>query len=432
MTSEQRKVYKVAELTRLIRMLLEDHIGAVWVEGEVSNLRTPSSGHMYFTLKDESSQIAAVLFRGSQRGVKVAIRDGIKLRVFGNLSVYDKSGQYQIVVQQAEEAGKGSLQEAFEKLKAKLAAEGLFDAERKRPLPLLPRHVGVVTSPTGAAIKDILNILGRRFPNLHVLIAPVRVQGEGAAKEIAEAIELLNRRTDIEVMIVGRGGGSLEDLWCFNEEVVARAIAASRIPVISAVGHEIDFTISDFVADLRAPTPSAAAELVVGQKESFEEALRQMRLRLAQALRHSALEMRNRLTRVSRSYVFREPQNLIRQYVQRLDHLRVKMAHELIQGARDAQSRIKNLAVRLQHGMDLRRKAVRQDVQRLSAQLTALSPVRVLERGFSITRGADGRIVRRAGDVAVGTELVTQLAAGKIRSNVKTVEEGGSDGGKAK
>ena len=431
MTNGQRKVYKVTELTRLIRMLLEDRIGAVWVEGEVSNLRTPSSGHMYFTLKDENAQIAAVLFKGSQRGVKVAIRDGIKVRVFGNLSVYDKSGQYQVVVQQAEEAGKGSLQEAFEKLKAKLAEEGLFDASRKRALPLLPQHVGVVTSPTGAAIRDILTVLSRRFPNLHILIAPVRVQGEGAAREIADAIELLNRREDLDVMIVGRGGGSLEDLWCFNEEVVARAIAASRIPVISAVGHEIDFTISDFVADLRAPTPSAAAELVVGQKDSFEEALRQARLHLAQVLHRAALEMKNRLTAASQSYVFREPGNLIRQYIQRLDHLRVNMSHELAQGARDAHGRIENLAVRLQHGMDLRRAAVRQDVQRLGAQLTALSPVRVLERGFSITRKTDGKIVRRIEEVAIGEELVTQLARGAIRSSVKAAEKGGQDGGKA-
>lgn len=420
-----RKVFRVSELTRLIRITLEDSFGAVWVEGEVSNLRRPASGHLYFTLKDEGAQIAAVLFRGSQRGLKVDVRDGVKVRVFGELSVYEPSGQYQIVVRQLEEAGKGSLQEAFEALKKKLATEGLFDEARKRPLPLLPRHVGVVTSPSGAAIRDILNVLTRRFPNIHVVIAPAKVQGEGAAAEIAEAIALLNRREDIEVMIVGRGGGSIEDLWCFNEEIVARAIAASRVPVISAVGHETDFTISDFVADMRAPTPSAAAELVVGQKIAFEEALRQIRVRLVQALKHAALELRNRLTAASRSYVFREPRNLVRQYTQRLDHLRATMGHALVRASSGTRTRLEGLSVRMGHATELRREALKQDVQRLAAQLKALSPARVLERGFSITQKADGAVVRGPEDVAVGEEITTRLAGGRVTSAVTSAGNGG-------
>ena len=271
--SAERRVLTVTELTRLIKAALESEVGTVWVEGEVSNLRQPSSGHLYFTVKDANAQITAVLFRGDQQRLKFKPRDGLQVRVYGEISVYERSGNYQIIVRVLEEAGKGALQAKFEELKEKLQKEGLFDPARKKAIPLLPRHVGVVTSPTGAAIHDILNVISRRFPNLHLVLAPVKVQGEGAAREIAAAIEFLNRRGGFDVLIVGRGGGSLEDLWCFNEEIVARAIAASRIPVISAVGHEIDFTISDFVADLRAATPSAAAELVVGRKDAFEGTL---------------------------------------------------------------------------------------------------------------------------------------------------------------
>lgn len=407
---DNRKVYRVSEITRLIRVALENEFGTVWIEGEVSNLRKPSSGHLYFTLKDESAQIQAVLFRGNQAGLRVEVKDGLKVRVYGEISVYEAGGQYQVIVRRVEEAGKGSLQEAFEALKKKLAEEGLFDAARKKPIPLLPRHVGIVTSPTGAAIRDILKVLARRFPNLHIVIAPARVQGEGAAQEIADAIDLLNRRGGLDVMIVGRGGGSLEDLWCFNEEVVARAIVRSRIPVISAVGHEVDFTISDFVADLRAPTPSAAAELVVGQKEAFEKNLRQFSLRLNQSLKRHALELRNRLLAAGRSYVFREPQNLVRQYAQRIDGLRVKMAH----------------------GVELCRKTCAQDVRRLASQLRALSPLAVLDRGFSITRRAGGAVVRSADDVEVGQGLQTQLARGTVESTVISKKRGGTHGGKAK
>jgi len=427
--ADARKIYKVTELTRRIRMLLEDELGLVWVEGEVSNLRRPQSGHLYFTLKDEGAQLSAVFFRGSQAGVRFELRDGLKVRVYGPVTVYEAGGQYQVVVRKIEEAGKGSLQEAFEALKKKLEAEGLFDAARKKPLPLLPRHVGLVTSPTGAAIRDILHVLNRRFPNLHIVLVPVKVQGEGAAEEIAVAIDLLNARGGIDVMIVGRGGGSLEDLWCFNEEIVARAIARSAIPVISAVGHEIDFTISDFVADLRAPTPSAAAEIVVGRKEEFEESVARLGQRMGMALRQAALEARNRLLAAARSYVFQEPMNLVRQFAQRVDGLQVKMRHALVGGVAEGRRGLEGLALRVTHNLELRRSSAAQEVQRLSAQLQALSPMAVLGRGFSITQTAGGRIVRSAAEVAEGDELRTRVARGEVMSRVTGKAQGGSHGG---
>ena len=423
-----RKIYRVGEITRLIRVALENEFGSVWIEGEISNLRRPSSGHLYFTLKDESAQIAAVFFKGAQRGLAFALKDGVKVRMFGEISVYEASGQYQVIVRKVEEAGKGSLQEAFEALKKKLAAEGLFDASRKKPLPVLPRHVGIVTSPTGAAIHDILSVLSRRFPNLHIVIAPVKVQGGEAAGEIAAAIDLFNERGGIDVMIIGRGGGSLEDLWCFNEEVVARAIARSRIPVISAVGHEIDFTISDFVADLRAPTPSAAAELMVGRKAAFEEQLQQVGARLVRCLRERALELRNRVTAAGRSYVFREPRNLVRQFVQHIDALRASLLTGLEGAARERRVRLDSLGLRLAHGVELKTGALRQDVRRIASQLRALSPLAVLDRGFSITRLKGGAIIRDAADVGAGAVLQTQVARGVLESKVISKESGGKHG----
>ena len=429
---DNRKIYRVSEITRLIRVALENEFGSLWIEGEVSNLRRPSSGHLYFTLKDESAQIASVFFKGSQRALAFELKDGLKIRIYGEISVYEASGQYQIIVRKVEEAGKGSLQEAFEALKKKLAAEGLFDESRKKLIPVLPRHVGIVTSPTGAAIHDILSILSRRFPNLHIVIAPVKVQGEGAAQEIAAAIDLLNERGGLDVIIVARGGGSLEDLWCFNEEVVARAIARSRIPTISAVGHEIDFTISDFVADLRAPTPSAAAELMVGQKMAFEETLRQISMRLARALRQQAQEVRSRLRIAAGSYVFREPRNLVRQFIQRIDSLRAGMVRQLQAAGQDRRQRLDGCNLRMVHEAGLRTIGLRQDIRRLSSQLKALSPVAVLDRGFSITRLESGAIIRDAAGVGVGEVLRTQVARGTLESKVTSTQPGGKNGGKEK
>ena len=269
----QRQVYSVSELTQRLKGLLETQFPDVWVAGEISNLRPATSGHLYFTLKDSNAQLRAVCFRSQARYLKFKPRDGVSVIARGRLSVYEARGEYQLLVELLEPAGLGALQLAFEQLKAKLAAEGLFDTARKKPLPVLPRTVGIVTSPSGAVIRDILRVLRRRYRNMNALLYPVRVQGEGAAQEIVQAIEHLNRRGGVDVMILARGGGSLEDLWAFNEEDVARAIAASRIPIISGVGHESDFTIADFVADLRAPTPSAAAELVVHRKQDFQAEL---------------------------------------------------------------------------------------------------------------------------------------------------------------
>lgn len=422
-----RRIYRVSELTRLIRVALENEFGSVWVEGELSNVHVHSSGHLYFTLKDESAQIQAALFRGSRGAVRFELRDGQKARVFGEITAYEARSQYQIIVKQVEEAGKGSLQEAFEKLKKKLAAEGLFDEARKKRLPMLPRRIGIVTSPTGAAIQDMLNILGRRFPNLYLLVAPVKVQGEGAAAEIAGALDLLNARGGLDVLIVGRGGGSLEDLWAFNEEVVARAIARSAIPVISAVGHETDFTISDFVADLRAPTPSAAAELVVRPKAEFERTLAQLAGRLARGLRQRALELKNRLLKVERSDVFREPRTLVKQYRERIGALRAGLGREVRHLLQRRQQRLDDLGLRFRKQAVVWRDARWQDIRRLAASLKALSPDAVLERGFSITRRADGHILRDAGEAAAGERISTKLHRGILESEVV---KGGAHGGK--
>jgi len=420
----ERSIYTVSALTRLIKSTLEHSFGELWVQGELSNLRHPSSGHFYFTIKDETSQISAVLFRGSQRGLTVQPRDGMLVRVFGAISVYERSGNYQIIVRMMEDAGQGALQARFEALKEKLRLEGLFDAERKKPIPLLPQHVGLVTSPTGAAIRDILNVVTRRFPNLHILLAPVKVQGESAAGEIAEAIDLLNRHGGLDVLIVGRGGGSLEDLWCFNEEIVARAIARSSVPVISAVGHEIDFTISDFSADLRAPTPSAAAELVVGCKDAFEEKIADLSLRIGRAAAERVRLARHRLATAGGSYVFREPRNLARQYRQRIDTLALRMERQVEGVVRAGEQFLDDVTLRLGHAARLQMQSSRQEVRRLTTHLNALSPLAVLERGYSITSSADdGTIVRDAGAVAPGVRLLTRVARGRIESQVITAHE---------
>lgn len=411
-----RKVYRVVELTRRIKALLESDIGGVWVEGEVSNARTYPSGHIYFTLKDESAQLSAVLFRGAAGVNRIPVKDGAKLRVWGELTVYEQRGQYQLVVRRIEDAGQGDLQRAFEALKAKLAAEGLFDPARKRPLPLLPRIIGIVTSPAGAVIRDILHVLGRRYPDRHILLAPARVQGAGAAEEIAAALDLLNARGGVDVIIVGRGGGSLEDLWAFNEEVVARAVVRSAAPVISAVGHETDFTICDFCADLRAPTPSAAAELVIRPKADFEEALRVIRRRLAQALRGQALALRNRYLRAARSYVFREPANVLARHRERIARARDVQRRLLESALAQRRQRADEAALRLGHEVLLFTQRTRHRLDRASESLRALNPRAVLARGFSITYDAQGRLLTDAACVPARSRIRTVLARGELLS----------------
>ncbi|NLX25931.1 MAG: exodeoxyribonuclease VII large subunit [Lentisphaerae bacterium] len=454
--SDKRRVYSVAEVNRKARMVLESGIGEVWVEGELSRVTIHSSGHWYFTLKDESAAVSCMMFRKDNLRVTFRPKDGMKVQLFARPSLYESGGRYQLIASVMEEAGKGNLQEQFEKLKARLAAEGLFDADRKKPLPLLPRRIGVVTSPTGAAVRDIINVLTRRFPNIQILLAPVKVQGAGAAESIAAAIDYLNKvdqasrltrgkrdacsTLPIDVLIVGRGGGSIEDLWAFNEEVVARAIARSAIPVISAVGHEIDFTIADFTADVRAPTPSAAAELAVREKSELVEAVARCDRQLRQALRAMVQEFRLRLNRQAHSYVFREPENLVRQYRQRLRSLETRMGDLLKLGVQQGKRRIENAHVRAVHALEgavqqryqrvdecsvlmrhrMERKAERERyrLERIEGQLRMLNPLAVLGRGYSLTRRPDGSVVRSATVLASGDTIITQFADGQVASDV--------------
>jgi exodeoxyribonuclease VII large subunit len=317
----ERHIWKVSEITQRIGDLLETAFPDVWIEGEVSNYHAAQSGHLYFTLKDARSQIRCVCFRDQVRGLKFRPEDGLHVTVRGSLGVYQPRGEYQVYVSHIEPVGLGALQLAFEQLKKKLQDEGLFDAARKKPLPILPRCIGVVTSPTGAAIRDILRVLKRRFANVHVQIFPVKVQGEGAAAEIVAALRHFNRAKIADVLIVARGGGSLEDLWSFNEEIVARAIAASEIPVITGIGHEVDFTIADFVADLRAPTPSAAAEIVVQSRQEFERHIAAHYRDLVQQMRYLLSERRHRVRDLQSHRGFRQIEILMRRRRQQLDEL---------------------------------------------------------------------------------------------------------------
>ncbi len=395
-------VFTVSEITSRIKSLLEGSFAAVSVEGEISNAKQAASGHWYFTLKDAESQLPAVFFRSDAGRLKFRIEDGITVIASGGINVYRKRGQYQLVVSRLEPKGLGALQLALEQLKKKLMAEGLFREERKRPLPALPGRIGIVTSPTGAAIRDILQVIDRRFGNLHLLINPVKVQGEGAAAEIARAVDDFNRRELADVIIVARGGGSIEDLWAFNEEPVVRAISRSRIPVISAVGHEVDWTLTDLVADLRAPTPSAAAELVVGRKSDLRERILASRGRLSDRFRLQVVRRRERLAGALASYVFRDPSRLLRGRIQRVDSL------------------LDDLPRALQGALALRR----QKAESLVAHLEAVSPLKVLGRGYSYTRALPGgKILTDAALLEVGAKVETRLARGEFTAVVEKVRK---------
>lgn len=392
----QKHILTVTELTGQIKKLIEGAFPDVWVEGEVSNLRAPQSGHVYFTLKDEQSQINAVLFRSSQRFLKFTLTHGMHVICRGRVSVYEPRGDYQLVVEYIEPKGLGALQQAFEELKARLSKEGLFDAARKKPLPLLPAKIGVITSPTGAAIRDILKVIRRRHPRMHILLYPASVQGPSAAPEIIEALEYFNSEKVVDVIILGRGGGSLEDLWAFNEEKVARAIYASGIPVISAVGHETDYTISDFVADLRAPTPSAAAEMVVETEEGFRETIASLGLRLFRALRRQIDLLRAELREMTRLLI--DPRRRIEQFSQRVDDL------------------MGRLTLGLSHIMERDRTRL----ARLAAGLDHLNPLGILSRGYSITKTLpDDRILKSAADAVPGQRIYTRLHHGGVISRVE-------------
>ena len=392
------RIYSVSELTAELKALLENTFTGVWVEGEISNFKHHTSGHMYFTLKDDRGQLRAVMFRGSNRGLQFRPEDGLAVIVFGNVTIYEPRGEYQIYLEYMEPKGLGALQLAFEQLKTRLEAEGLFGPARKRPIPLLPKTIGLVTSPSGAAIRDILQIIHRRFANVQVLIFPVRVQGEGAAAEIVEGVECLNKRGDLDVLIVARGGGSIEDLWAFNEEVVARAIYASQTPVISAVGHETDFTIADFVADVRAPTPSAAAEIVISRKAELSQRVDDLFSRLVSHMRYRAERSGERLRSLER-------------------HLRLLSPLERVKRQRE---RLRDGALALQSSMSHRLALWRGDLRTAAARLDSLSPLAILARGYSVCRRLpDLSILTRAASVAEGERVEVLLHQGGLICRVE-------------
>ncbi|MEA3305307.1 MAG: exodeoxyribonuclease VII large subunit, partial [Candidatus Omnitrophota bacterium] len=400
----EKRVLSVSELTRLIRAALEDNFYEIWVEGELSNFKKHTSGHMYFSLKDETAVLNCVLFRSANKGIKFKIENGMRVICFGRVSVYDKRGQYQLYVDKLEPKGIGALQMAFEQLKNKLQKEGIFDESRKKPIPYLPGRIGIVTSPTGAAIRDILNVVKRRFQNAEVILSPVRVQGENAETEIAQAIEDFNvfngkmpEGRKVDVLVVGRGGGSIEDLWSFNEEIVARAIFKSGIPVISAVGHEIDWTIADFAADKRAPTPSAAAELVIPEKEDLLARLEGLTDCLDNAVIDKITFLKDELKALSESYILKQPINIIEQYQQRVDDL----TH--------------NINLKTSHVLDIKKAAF----DAAYGKLDMLSPFKVLSRGYSITtRLESGRVLKDAAALKKGSRVSTRLAKGVFISEV--------------
>jgi len=440
-----RTVYSVSALTQEIKLNLERTFYNLWVAGEISNLKQPSSGHYYFTLKDDQSQISAVLFRGSTRHLRFRPQDGMAVLVWGHVTVYEPRGAYQIRVERMEPRGKGSLQLAFEQLKDKLGKEGLFETSRKRPLPLLPQRLGIVTSPSGAALRDLCRILHRRFPNLEVLVYPAQVQGDLAAAEITKGVQVLNRLSEknvIDVIIVARGGGSLEDLWPFNEESVARAIATSAIPVMSAVGHEVDFTIADFVADVRAPTPSAAAEMVVRNKDDFRERVVALERRLASSASHRLRELRSRVDRVSTHQAFGAVLHGIEIRSQRVDesvhrarfHVdrRLSRLRQHLQGlsARlserrvdrrlgEARTRLARLSARLEAAERTRIHRGRRAFAEVTSKLDALSPLGVLGRGYSLAWSPQGKLLRSSDEVAVGDAVRVDLARGRLHCRVE-------------
>jgi exodeoxyribonuclease VII large subunit len=401
----QAHILTVTQLTYQLKNLLEGTFPDVWVEGEISNFTVPQSGHAYFTIKDEQSQIKAVLFKSSQRHLKFTLQHGMQVICRGRISVYEPRGEYQLIIEYVEPKGVGALQRAFEELKTKLEKEGLFDRERKKPLPLLPGNIGIVTSPTGAAIRDILRVIKRRHPRMAILIYPVPVQGPESAPAIVEAIGYFNREKNVDVMIVGRGGGSLEDLWAFNEEAVARAIHASRIPVVSAVGHETDFTISDFVADLRAPTPSAAAEMIVESEAHLRAAILSFESRLTLTMRQKLERLRATVRHAGR--LLADPRKKLEQFSQRLDELLGRLGLGLRHHVRRDRALLTSLTGALDH----------------------LNPLGILSRGYSVSRRLpDGLILKDASDVRPGDRISTKLHQGEVLSRVENSP--GEDGDK--
>ena len=437
-----RDVYSVSRLNREARGLIEGGLGIVWLEGEVSNFARPASGHWYFSLKDDSAQVRCAMFRQRNALVAVQPRDGMQVLVRARVSLYEPRGDFQLILDHLEEAGEGELRRRFEALKRRLEAEGLFATERKRPIPGLPRSIGVISSPTGAALRDVLHVLGRRFPAIPVILYPVPVQGEGAAPRIAAALRTASDRAETDVLILARGGGSLEDLWAFNEEVVARAIVASAIPVVSAVGHEVDFTIADMAADLRAPTPSAAAEVVVPDAAEWFRSLEASRRRLTGALRRRLAERRETLGWAARRLKQLHPALLLERQAQRLDELGARLAgamrgeielvsHRLARRRAELASasptarlaglggRLGVLEARLAPALAARLESARSRLSGTARALHAVSPLGTLERGYAIVALVEsGRVLTDASAAAPGAEIEARLARGRLRARV--------------
>ncbi len=445
-----RRIWPVRELVGQVRDLVEQRYGDVWVEGEISNFRPAPSGHIYFTLKDADAQLPVVLFRRQAMLLRFRPEDGLHVLVRGRVSVYEQRGQMQLVAETMEPVGAGSLQLAFEQLKEKLKAEGLFDASRKRPLPPFPRTVGIVTSPTGAVIRDFLNIVGRRHSGLNVLLCPVSVQGESSAAEVEAALACLNASPLADVIVIARGGGSLEDLAPFNSERVARAIVASRLPVVSAIGHETDFTIADFAADLRAPTPSAAAELITEVQYNIAEHLARLNHRLERSARFQILQARQRLSRVPATRAESRIATMLHRLEQRLDDLGFRMEnavrnqlrlrhreltdltatvlrHDPRQQLAHARGHLDAYRTRLDRTLERMLEGTRGRLSGLDAQLHSLSPLAVLDRGYALVLDAQGSLIRSARQVAPGDNVVTRLSDGSFTSRVESAHSGATE-----
>ncbi|MHC4884446.1 MAG: exodeoxyribonuclease VII large subunit [Planctomycetota bacterium] len=401
-SGNEARPQSVTEITRVIKRMLEDQVGRVWIEGEISNLSMPRSGHIYLTLKDDRAAIGGVMWRSAASRLKARLEDGMRVVVRGSLAVYEPQGRYQVVCDSIRPLGQGDLQARFEELKARLEAEGLFLQTAKQELPALPTCVGIVTSATGAAVQDMMRILRRRLPSTRIILSPCPVQGAGAEEEIARALERLDQSRLCDVILLGRGGGSLEDLWCFNEERVIRAVHAAQTPVISAVGHETDITLCDLVADVRAATPSEAAEMAVPEREELMGILQGQRLRLRRGLLGYTERAQLRIQALAERPVLRSPLNLVNLKSQRLDELTTDL-HNAMAGIMERSEQRLSLA---------------------AAQLEALSPLAVLSRGYSATWDlAKQRLVRKASDVTINAEIETLVAQGRIRSRVTAIEE---------
>lgn len=391
-----RTVYSVSEITYQIKLILEENFPSIWVEGEISNYKKHYSGHYYFTLKDLNSQISCVMWKSRTHSIPFEPEDGLKVHIFGNLRLYEKSGRYQLDAILMQQAGIGDLQIEFERLKKSLYEEGLFDDQYKKDIPEIPQKIGIITSTSGAAIKDILSVLNRRYPVCEIIVSGTKVQGQDASKEIVKAIERLNNIEDIDLIILGRGGGSLEDLWSFNEENVARAIFASNIPIISAVGHDIDYTISDFVSDLRAPTPSAAAEIAVPDKDELKARIIEVKKNITMVLKNYIVNTKNDIYNILKSYAFKKPEDILRQYFQQLDDMIPKLSYFYSNNLSGSKIKIENL----------------------KSRLFALHPNNVLNRGYALVK-KDDQLVKSINSININENIDVHLFDGVLVSKVR-------------